>query len=220
MTSIYDYTTIEAEAEGKFQSRGSKFLATAFPMATMSTLEEFIAHSRKVHPKARHHCYGYRIIKDDVLHEYASDDGEPGGSAGRPILGALKSTDVINVGCVVVRYFGGTKLGVPGLIEAYNQSAFDALNTARKVKITRVNQLRFSAPIALLPHLHRHAKQYDLILTNEEYGEQFSFDLEVPMENADSTILKFLAALSARDYPTPEEHLDYLSMKQFTDADS
>ena len=112
------YQTIEFPAEGIFRDKGSKFIAYAYPFKDEANLKDIIADLKSQHPKARHHCYAYRLSPDRSVFR-VNDDGEPSGTAGRPILNVLLSMDVTNILVVVVRYFGGTLLGVPGLINAY-----------------------------------------------------------------------------------------------------
>jgi uncharacterized YigZ family protein len=127
------YHTITKEGTATYKDRGSTFLAYAFPMETAQDFKERLTALKEEHPKAVHHCFAYRLgIKGDNFR--ASDDGEPSGSAGRPILGQIDSKGVTNVGIVVVRYFGGTLLGVPGLIKAYKTSASLALQTTPIIK--------------------------------------------------------------------------------------
>ena len=123
------YLTIKAAAEGVFRDRGSKFLAFAYPITSDAEIKDIITRLRAEHPKANHHCWAMRLGTDRSVFRI-NDDGEPSGTAGRPILNVLLSRDVTNVLVVVVRYFGGTLLGVPGLINAYKQAAMDALNNA------------------------------------------------------------------------------------------
>ncbi len=126
------YLTLGAIGEGRYSSKGSKFLAYAYRIDEEAALGAHLQALRELHHKARHWCYGYRIgLGQDRWR--ANDDGEPAGSAGRPILGQIDSAGLTNVLVVVVRYFGGTKLGVPGLIEAYRTAAADALARAPKV---------------------------------------------------------------------------------------
>ncbi|MES2703936.1 MAG: YigZ family protein [Bacteroidota bacterium] len=120
------YTTIAAPGTGDFRDRGSKFLAYAYPIATVADVKEKLQLLKKEHPKAVHHCYAYRIGIDGTQYR-ANDDGEPSGSAGKPILGQIDSMELTNVLVVVVRYFGGTLLGVPGLINAYKTATAQAL---------------------------------------------------------------------------------------------
>lgn len=127
------YKTISAPTTAEFRDRGSRFLAFAWPV---SNLDEIKAHHKALkveHPKAVHHCLAYRLGHDGTQFR-ASDDGEPSGSAGRPMLGAIDRVGLTNVMVVVVRYFGGTLLGVPGLINAYGSVADKALGVATVIE--------------------------------------------------------------------------------------
>ncbi len=129
------YFTIEEAAEGIFRDKGSKFIAYAYPFKDENKLKEIIGELKSLHPKARHHCWAYRLSPDRTVFR-VNDDGEPSGTAGRPILNALLSKDVTNILVVVVRYFGGTLLGVPGLINAYKTATQEALANAVVVEKT------------------------------------------------------------------------------------
>ena len=120
------YTTIEKSSTAEFKDRGSKFIAYAFPIETADDFKKQLQNLKKEHPKAVHHCFAYRIGTDGNNFR-SSDDGEPSGTAGKPILGQIDSKELINVAVIVVRYWGGTLLGVPGLINAYKASAAMAL---------------------------------------------------------------------------------------------
>ena len=120
------YYTIEKPSMAEFKDRGSKFIAYAFPIADAGEFKEKLAALKKEHPKAVHHCFAYRLGLDGTNFR-VSDDGEPSGTAGRPILGQIDSKQLTNVLIIVVRYFGGTLLGVPGLINAYKTAAALAL---------------------------------------------------------------------------------------------
>lgn len=116
------FQTIEQPAEAFFKDRGSKFLAFAFPISSAADFKALLNKLKKEHPKAVHHCFAYRIGTGG--HQFrASDDGEPSGTAGKPILGQIDSKGLTNLCVIVVRYFGGTLLGVPGLINAYKTAA-------------------------------------------------------------------------------------------------
>lgn len=123
------YLTIEKASEGIFRDRGSKFLAYAYPIATEQDIKNIIAELKKENPKANHHCWAMRWSADRSVFRL-NDDGEPSGTAGRPILNTLLSRNLTNLAVVVVRYFGGTLLGVPGLINAYRTATELALNEA------------------------------------------------------------------------------------------
>ncbi len=138
------YHTIEATYEGIFRDKGSKFIAYVYPFEDEIKLKDVIAQLKVLHPKARHHCYAYRLTPDRSIFR-VNDDGEPSGTAGRPILNVLLSLDLTNVLVVVVRYFGGTLLGVPGLINAYKSATQIALESAKVIEKTTddIYELRF-----------------------------------------------------------------------------
>lgn len=129
------YLTIASPCTGIFKNKGSKFIAYAFPVTNEKEIKQQINTLRKEHFDARHHCYAYRLGVDKQIFR-TNDDGEPTYTAGKPILGQLQSKDLTNVLIVVVRYFGGTLLGVSGLIEAYKGAAADALNHAQVIEKT------------------------------------------------------------------------------------
>ena len=120
------YNTIGQTAMAEFKDRGSKFLAYAYPLKSTDDFKTYLQQLKKEHPKAVHHCFAYRLgLEGDNFR--VSDDGEPSGTAGRPILGQIDSKALTNALVIVVRYFGGTLLGVPGLINAYKSAASMAL---------------------------------------------------------------------------------------------
>src|SRR5690606_11610433 len=123
------YKTIETPTEGLFRDKGSKFITYAYPFRTENQLKDILNDVKNTHPKARHHCYAYRLSMDRSVFR-VNDDGEPAGSAGRPILNTLLSNDLTNIIVIVVRYFGGTLLGIPGLINAYKTATQEAISDA------------------------------------------------------------------------------------------
>ncbi|HMP93583.1 MAG TPA: YigZ family protein, partial [Phnomibacter sp.] len=127
------YKTIARTAEAEFKDRGSRFLAFAAPVDSIEAFKAFLQQVKARHPKAAHHCLAYRIGPNGSTF-IASDDGEPAGSAGRPILGQIDSKGLTNTAVIVVRYFGGTLLGVPGLINAYKTSTALALQLTPTVE--------------------------------------------------------------------------------------
>jgi uncharacterized YigZ family protein len=116
------YQTIEKTAFAEYKDRGSKFIAYAFPVQSADDFKQCLQQLKKEHPKAVHHCFAYRLGWDGNTFR-VSDDGEPSGTAGRPILGQIDSKELTNTTVIIVRYFGGTLLGVPGLIQAYKSAA-------------------------------------------------------------------------------------------------
>lgn len=126
MTEQDHYLTVDRPATAEFKDRGSKFIAYVYPVETVDTFKQYLQALKKEHPKAVHHCFAYRIGTDGNNFR-SSDDGEPSGTAGKPILGQIDSRGVTNTAVIVVRYWGGTLLGVPGLINAYKSAAALAL---------------------------------------------------------------------------------------------
>lgn len=145
------YYTIEKPAFAEFKDRGSRFLGYAFPIQSADDFKKRLKALKEEHPKAAHHCFAYRIGTDGNNFR-AGDDGEPSGSAGKPILGQIDSKELSNVAVVVVRYFGGTLLGVPGLINAYKTA------TSLALQLT---------PIIQKPVLIHYELQFDYTLMNE-----------------------------------------------------
>ena len=123
------FRTIDQPVTGEFRDRGSKFFSFAYPVNSPEEVKEKIQQLRKEHPKAVHHCFAFRIGTDGTQYR-ANDDGEPSGSAGKPILGQIDSSELTNILVVVVRYFGGSLLGVPGLINAYKTATQEAFRKA------------------------------------------------------------------------------------------
>ena len=127
------YKTIASTTQAEFKDKGSRFIAFAYPIQTLEEVKQYVSILREEHHKARHWCYSYRLGVDGTQFR-ANDDGEPAGSAGRPILGQIDSAGLTDVLVIVVRYFGGTLLGVPGLIHAYKTAAAKALTVAEVIE--------------------------------------------------------------------------------------
>jgi uncharacterized YigZ family protein len=147
MSDTNKYTTINAPGTGDFRDRGSKFLGYSYPVTSPADVKEKLQALKKEHPKANHHCYAYRLGTDGTQHR-AVDDGEPSGSAGKPILGQIDSMGLTNVLVIVVRYFGGSLLGVPGLINAYKTATTLSLENVPKTEkwIERLYEITFDYP--------------------------------------------------------------------------
>ncbi len=145
------YNTIEQPAVAEYKDRGSKFIAYAYPLSTAGEFKIHLQHLKKEHPKAVHFCFAYRIGLDGNQFR-VSDDGEPSGSAGKPIMGQIDSKDVSNLCIIVVRYFGGTLLGVPGLINAYKMASMLVLQVV---------------PIVQKPVLVNYSIQFDYTQMND-----------------------------------------------------
>jgi len=172
------YLTIEASSEGIFRDRGSKFIAYAYPFKEESGLKDIVAELKSRHPKARHHCWAYRLTTDRSVFRI-NDDGEPSGTAGRPILNVLLSKDVTNILVVVVRYFGGTLLGVPGLIHAYKMATQEALDSAAIVEKTVNDIYRIDFDYLQMNAVMRLVKEENLPILKQQFDNNCSMDVEV-----------------------------------------
>ncbi len=172
------YYTIREPARGLYKEKGSKFIAMAFPVSSEEEISEQLGKLRKEYHDARHHCYAWRLGPD--MKSYRSnDDGEPAGSAGPPILGQIRSKNLTNVLIVVVRYFGGTLLGVGGLIRAYKSAAADALEQAPVIreKVYVRWQLNFGYP--RMNAVMRLVKEFDLVLEHQQFDTECQLVLAV-----------------------------------------
>lgn len=195
------YKTISAPAEGVFRDKGSKFIAYAFPITEEEVVREHLAEVRALHPKARHHCWAYRLSPDRQVFRI-NDDGEPSGSAGRPILNMLLSYDVTNVFVVVVRYFGGTLLGVPGLINAYKTATKEALDAAEIIEKTVNDVYRVEFDYLAMNDVMRVVKEENLHVLNQEFDNECKLVFELRqneaakvvgrMEKIDGVLIQYL----------------------------
>ena len=189
METFDSYRSIEAPSEGLFKDNGSRFLALAFPVTSEEEVKEIVSRLRKQYYDARHHCYAYRIgYKGDIWR--ASDDGEPSGSAGRPILGQIDSASLSDILVVVVRWFGGIKLGIPGLIRAYKSSTADALANTTIVEKLAERRFRISFGYLSMNAVMKVLKDMGLPQEGQEFGETCSLVTHVRLSKVDSFIEK------------------------------
>ncbi|MDH5610204.1 MAG: YigZ family protein [Cyclobacteriaceae bacterium] len=164
------YLTIGGIAEGFYKEKGSKFLAFAYPVSDEGDVKQHLDSLRKTYFDARHHCYAY-VLGMEQPRFRANDDGEPSHSAGDPILGQIRSCGLTNTLVVVVRYFGGTKLGVGGLVQAYKTAASEALSSAPRMEIFPVLTFRLSYSYAQIPEVERLVQQEGITVTDRQFSE-------------------------------------------------
>lgn len=195
MSSSTDtYQTIDAPSTGEFRDRGSKFIAYAHPAYSEPEWKAALEEVRKLHPKARHHCYAFRLGLDQNNFR-ANDDGEPSGTAGRPILGQIDSYGLTYVIVVVVRYFGGTLLGASGLINAYKSSASAALQAANIVGRTVEEVYRLSFGYALMGNVMSSIENLQLNMIDQHFETTATVDLAIRRSEAAPTLLRLKAAI-------------------------
>jgi uncharacterized YigZ family protein len=178
------YLTIEKPTEAIFKDKGSKFLAFAYPVENDQQIKEILNQLKKEHHTANHHCYAYRLGADKMNFR-ANDDGEPSNTAGKPILGQIQSNDLTNILIVVVRYFGGTLLGVSGLINAYKNSAADVI----KVSTITEKQILFNYTIQFyFEHLNdvmKLLKQLDCKIINQQFDNNCEMSFSIRKANSE-----------------------------------
>ena len=178
------FKTITAKSEGIYKEKGSKFIALAYPVTTETEIKEIVAGLKKEYYDARHHCYAY-ILGPDKSAYRQNDDGEPSGTAGRPIYGQLLSKDVTNVLLVVIRYFGGIKLGVSGLINAYKTAAKDALDHSTIIEKTVDEKYRVTFDYSEMNSVMQILKDPYVQINNQSYEERSLIDFTIRRREAD-----------------------------------
>jgi len=183
------YQTIEKESIAEFKDRGSRFLAYAFPVSSADNFKKRLKELKEEHPKAVHHCFAYRIGTDGNNFR-SSDDGEPSGSAGRPILGQIDSKELTNIAIIVIRYFGGTLLGVPGLINAYKTAASFALQVNPIVKKPVLINYRLQFDYTILNDVMRIIKKNDCIILKQDLQLFCMIETSIPKTNLERCVLQ------------------------------
>lgn len=174
-----EYTTIRADVQAEYIEKKSRFLAFLRPVESEEAAETFLKEMRRAHPDARHHVSAW-ILPDT---ERCSDDGEPSGTAGQPVLSVLRRRGFSRVAAVVVRYFGGVLLGAPGLVRAYGHAASLAADAAEPVRLRACTVYAFSCEYAALSALERLARQRGHV-RDIAYAESVTFRLSVPKDEA------------------------------------
>lgn len=196
------YKTIINQSEGLYKDKGSKFIALAFPVRGEEEISEHLATVKKTYHDARHHCYAWVLGFNGERHK-VNDDGEPSGTAGKPIYGQIRSFGLNNMLIVVVRYFGGTKLGVRGLINAYKGAAYDAIQNNKIVTKTIQNHYRIFFNYMVMNDVMQVLKEYDLPQYAHDFDmdcklsfsvrQKFADEVEQKLDNIPNVKLEFLA---------------------------
>ncbi len=177
---IETYQTLSAPNQAEFKDKGSRFIAFAYPIRSTEEVKQYVDTLRQEHHKARHWCYAYRLGVDGNQFR-ANDDGEPSGSAGRPILGQIDSAELTDVLVVVVRYFGGTLLGVPGLIHAYKTSTQMALQSAQIIQKNVEKTVYVRCDYPHLPEVLRLAKIHHAEIVVQDLQLDCRLTVRIPL---------------------------------------
>ena len=187
MNQITTYRILKSPIQVEFKDKGSRFLAFAYPVQTAEQVKKHVDDLRQEHHKARHWCYAYRLGVDGNQFR-ANDDGEPSGSAGRPILGQIDSFELTDVLVVVVRYFGGTLLGVPGLIHAYKTSTQMALENAQIIEKNIEKTVRIRCEYPYLNEAIRIAKNHQAEMVEQDLQLDCRLTVRIPLANAEACL--------------------------------
>lgn len=172
------YKTVKSASEGLFKDKGSKFIAIAYPVKNEEEINLHLANLKKEYHDARHHCFAWRLGAEKVRYRI-NDDGEPSGSAGNPIYGQVLKRDLTNVLIVVIRYFGGTLLGIGGLINAYRSAASDALDRAEIINVKVYTHISLEFGYEQMDAVMRTVKKYHLLIDNQHFDLECKLALRV-----------------------------------------
>ncbi len=201
---IDHYLSISDPTEGLYKEKASKFFSYSYPVKTMEEVQERLSTLKKAHPKARHFCYAF-YMKPDKSHFRANDDGEPSGTAGKPILGQLEKYGVTNTLIVVVRYFGGTKLGASGLIRAYKEAAKEALLKANIIEEFIEDTLLVTTSFESVGTAMNIVSNIGYPIKNIEYSEVVKIYLTIRQSDTTKVISKLKAKFLNRDVMDVDE---------------
>jgi uncharacterized YigZ family protein len=179
---VPDFLTIKNKSEGLYKEKGSKFIAYAYPIKSEADVRPIVKSLKKDFYDARHHCYAFIIGKDKKVFR-AADDGEPSNSAGAPILGQIRSLNLTNVLVVVVRYFGGTKLGVPGLVNAYREAAKDALTNSQILEAYELQTINIEFDYIKMNDIMKLIKDFGIELLDQGYDSNCTMSLRFKKED-------------------------------------
>lgn len=184
------YKTIESASEGIFRDKGSKFMAYAYPIRSEVEVKPIMTKLRAEHAKANHFCYAYRLTPDRNVFR-VNDDGEPSGTAGRPILNCLLSEEITNILIVVVRYFGGTLLGVPGLINAYKTASIEAIKSSTIVGKTVNDVYEAHFEYLQMNDVMKLSKEENLQILGQQFDTDCILKFEVRKAQLNQVLSKF-----------------------------
>lgn len=199
MKNLFQYKTLANTGTGEFKDRGSKFIALAKPIESIEDTHKILDEYKKIHGKANHHCYAWRLGLDGNIFR-SNDDGEPSGTAGKPILGQIDSAQLTNVIVIVIRYFGGSLLGTSGLINAYRTASSLAINNSIVIEKEISEYYLFTCSYEIMPHLMDTMKKQDLRLINQNFGLLCELTIQFPKNKWQNKIPYFIAlALSIRE---------------------
>lgn len=190
MTEEDLYYTIRHPASAEIREKGSRFLGFSFPVASEDEVKEILQKVKKEHPKANHHCYAFRLSTDPSAFR-CSDDREPSGSAGKPILGTIQSNNLADILLIIVRYFGGSLLGVPGLIAAYRSSANAVIKNSEIIEKTINVTFTIQFPYELINEVHHFLKNFPIQIKTQNFNPPCTIIFDIRRKFSQEIRIKF-----------------------------
>lgn len=185
------FVSIKEKREAQIVEKKSKFIATLIPVENKQMAEEELQKIRKTYYDARHNCFAYRILEEEKVAERASDDGEPQGTAGSPMLDILRGSNLVNILVVVTRYFGGILLGTGGLVKAYSEATTNAIQKAQKIELSKVAELKILINYTELEKLKHYLRQIDGKIVQIDYKERIEATIYVPKDKQELFTKKY-----------------------------
>lgn len=186
-----DFLTIREHVQTEIVEKKSKFIANVFPVGSVDEAEELIRNTKKKYHDARHNCIAYRIIQEDQIIEKSSDDGEPSGTAGAPMLNILQKNNLGNILIIITRYFGGILLGTGGLVRAYSDSLLKAIEESSIIQKCQGIEMLVTTEYSEFDHFKYYCKNHNIFIINVEYGEFVSCKIELEPDRKDTLLKDF-----------------------------
>ena len=186
-----EFVTIKEKTTAEIVEKKSKFIANIFPIQTQEEAENYLKQIRKEHYSAKHNCYAYRVISNNRIIEKSSDDGEPSGTAGAPMLKILNKNNLCNVIVIVTRYFGGILLGTGGLVRAYSDSTIKAIEEAEKHECCKGFELFVNTNYSEYENFKYYCKKNNINIINTEYNENIDIKIELNEESKNKLLEDF-----------------------------
>jgi uncharacterized YigZ family protein len=178
------YLEIENDAQSVYKNKGSRFLTFVCKVHNEENIRQKLLQLRQLYPDASHHCYAW-VIGHDKQHFRTNDDGEPANTAGKPIMRQIQRSDLTNILIVVVRYFGGTLLGVPGLIEAYGEAAAECLSQCTAVERTVYEKYELSCAFGIENEIYKMGRQYNTTIIVKDTENRFCAEIKIPLSKSE-----------------------------------
>ena len=180
------YLTIRNKASGNHQVKGSKYLGFAYPIINFNQVKFYLQNLKKEFSDASHICYAYRILNNNNIDDFSTDAGEPRGSAGLPILNELKSKKLINTVIYIIRYFGGSKLGIPGLIKSYSITAENTLDNSILINYVPFETIEISFEMKYNSRIEALIEKYNGIAIHKDFFSEIIYSISLPEEHKNS----------------------------------